>query len=58
VTPRQGGPPPENPPAQVLAKFEEGAAAEFDGLAVLHRFSFGGDRVRYTNRLLRSSTYL
>jgi len=43
------------------AKFEARAAAYrhwFDGLAMLHRFSFGGDRVRYTNRFLRSSPYL
>ncbi|MFC7141189.1 carotenoid oxygenase family protein [Halosimplex aquaticum] len=31
----------------------------FDGLAMLHRFAFGGreDAVRYTNRSLRSDTY-
>ena len=43
------------------AKFGARAAAYrhwFDGLAMLHRFSFGGDRVRYTNRFLRSSPYL
>jgi carotenoid cleavage dioxygenase-like enzyme len=29
----------------------------FDGLAMLHRFSFGGGRVSYANRFLRSDAY-
>ncbi|QLH79892.1 carotenoid oxygenase family protein [Halosimplex rubrum] len=44
------------------AAFEVGGervAHWFDGLAMLHRFSFegGADAVRYTNRALRSETY-
>ncbi|HUI22407.1 MAG TPA: carotenoid oxygenase family protein [Methylocella sp.] len=42
------------------AKFEVGAAAYrhwFDGLAMLHRFAFAGDRVRYANRYLQSAAY-
>ena len=43
------------------AKFEARAAAYrhwFDGLAMLHRFSFGGDRVRYTNRFCEAARIL
>jgi len=42
------------------AKFEvdgERVGHWFDGLAMLHRFSFDSATVRYTNRFLRSSTY-
>jgi beta,beta-carotene 9',10'-dioxygenase len=38
------------------AKFEVGSDAYkhwFDGLAMLHRFAFEGDRIRYTSRFLR-----
>ncbi len=42
------------------AKFEVGAERFnhwFDGLAMLHAFSFRGGRVSYANRFLRSSAY-
>ncbi|MFB6131337.1 MAG: carotenoid oxygenase family protein [Salinigranum sp.] len=42
------------------ARFEVGGgrvAHWFDGLAMLVRFAFDGDRVRYTNRFLRTGTY-
>jgi beta,beta-carotene 9',10'-dioxygenase len=42
------------------AKFEVGTQAYqhwFDGLAMLHSFAFGGGRVTYSNRLLRSRSY-
>jgi beta,beta-carotene 9',10'-dioxygenase len=43
------------------AKFEVGANSYnhwFDGLAMLHAFSFSGGRVSYANRFLRSGSYL
>ncbi len=43
------------------AKFEVGQTPYrhwFDGLAMLHRFAFGGSRVRYASRFLRSGAYL
>jgi beta,beta-carotene 9',10'-dioxygenase len=42
------------------AKFEVGERPLrhwFDGLAMLHKFSFGGGRVSYANRFLRSDAY-
>ncbi|MGH2975202.1 MAG: carotenoid oxygenase family protein [Solirubrobacterales bacterium] len=42
------------------AKFEAGERPFnhwFDGLAMLHRFSFAGGRVSYANRFLRSKAY-
>ncbi len=42
------------------AKFEVGEQPLrhwFDGLAMLHKFSFGGGRVSYANRFLRSDAY-
>ncbi len=42
------------------AKFEVGEQPYkhwFDGLAMLHRFSFGGGSVSYANRFLRSDAY-
>lgn len=42
------------------AKFEVGATPYrhwFDGLAMLHRFAFGGGRVLYANRFLQSTAY-
>lgn len=42
------------------AKFEVGdrpLAHWFDGLAMLHRFSFAGGRISYANRFLRSRAY-
>ncbi|HEX3609024.1 MAG TPA: carotenoid oxygenase family protein [Solirubrobacterales bacterium] len=42
------------------AKFEAGEQPLrhwFDGLAMLHRFSFAGGRVSYANRFLRSEAY-
>lgn len=42
------------------AKFEVGITPYrhwFDGLAMLHRFAFGGGRVRYTNLFLQSVAY-
>jgi carotenoid cleavage dioxygenase-like enzyme len=42
------------------AKFEVGKRPLrhwFDGLAMLHKFSFGGGRVSYANRFLRSAAY-
>jgi beta,beta-carotene 9',10'-dioxygenase len=42
------------------AKFEIGGATYkhwFDGLAMLHRFSFAGGRVRYANHFLQSGAY-
>lgn len=42
------------------AKFEVGPRSFnhwFDGLAMLHRFGFGGGRVSYVNRYLRSQAY-
>lgn len=41
------------------AKFRvgEGRVSWFDGLAMLHAFEFGSDRVLYTNRFLRSEPY-
>ncbi len=42
------------------AKFEVGERAVnhwFDGLAMLHRFSFGGGQVSYANRFLRTKAY-
>ncbi len=42
------------------AKFEVGDRPLrhwFDGLAMLHKFSFGGGRVSYANRFLRSQAY-
>ncbi|HZM07253.1 MAG TPA: carotenoid oxygenase family protein, partial [Methylocella sp.] len=42
------------------AKFEVGADAYkhwFDGLAMLHRFAFEGNRIRYISRFLRSGSY-
>ncbi|MBE9079233.1 carotenoid oxygenase family protein [Romeria aff. gracilis LEGE 07310] len=42
------------------AKFEVGEQAYrhwFDGLAMLHRFSFESGKIRYTNRFLQSGSY-
>ncbi|NEP20099.1 MAG: carotenoid oxygenase family protein, partial [Leptolyngbya sp. SIO4C1] len=42
------------------AKFEVGDQAYrhwFDGLAMLYRFSFGANQIRYTNRFLQSGSY-
>jgi beta,beta-carotene 9',10'-dioxygenase len=41
------------------AKFEAGEPLRhwFDGLAMLHRFSFAGGRVSYANRFLRTDAY-
>lgn len=42
------------------AKYEAGGRNMrhwFDGLAMLHKFSFGGGRVSYANRFLRSEAY-
>lgn len=43
------------------ARFEVGADHYrhwFDGLAMIHRFTIGGDSVSYSNRFLRSPAYL
>src|SRR5262245_21119592 len=42
------------------AKYEAGETSVrhwFDGLAMLHRFSFAGGRVSYSNRFLRTTAY-